>query len=100
MVMTSRYEGFPMTLLEGLGNGLPLISFDIPTGPSEIIEDGKNGFLIKALDVDGMSIRLNEMMRSTDVLVHMSHNSREKAKVFSQEEIESKWNKELEAILH
>ena len=50
MVMTSRYEGFPMTLLEGSGNGLPLISFDVPTGPNEIIEDGVNGFLISAFD--------------------------------------------------
>ena len=45
-VMTSRYEGFPMTLIEGAVNRLPLISFDIKTGPGEIIKDGINGFLI------------------------------------------------------
>jgi glycosyltransferase involved in cell wall biosynthesis len=48
MVMTSRYEGFPMSLLEGMGNGLPLVSFDIDTGPDEIIRDGENGYLIPA----------------------------------------------------
>lgn len=43
-VMTSRSEGLPMVLLEAAQNGLPMVSFDIQTGPSEIIEDGKNGF--------------------------------------------------------
>ena len=46
MVMTSSYEGFPMTLLEGMKMALPLVSFDVPTGPNEIIKDGINGFLI------------------------------------------------------
>lgn len=98
MVMTSRYEGFPMTLLEGLGNGLPLISFDIPTGPSEIIEDGINGFLIKSSDSEGMSNRLCKMMKCPDELLKMSHSSKERARAFSQEEIISKWNMALKTI--
>ena len=60
MVMTSRYEGFPMTLLEGIGNGLPLVSFDIPTGPSEIIDDGENGYLLQEGDINGMVYRLDQ----------------------------------------
>ena len=58
MVMTSRYEGFPMTLLEGLANGLPLLAFDVPTGPDEIIVSGENGYLIPAGDDDAMAERL------------------------------------------
>ncbi len=98
MVMTSRYEGFPMTLLEGLGNGLPLISFDIPTGPSEIIEDGKNGWLISAFDDNQFGQRLVELMEDTGLRTLMSRSSKDKAKNFSQEEIIQKWIKVLKDL--
>ena len=95
MVMTSRYEGFPMSLLEGLGNGLPLISFDIPTGPSEIIENGRNGYLIQAFDINMMKQRLTDLIEDRNLLASMSHSSKEKVRYFSQREIVKKWNKVL-----
>ncbi|WP_288172374.1 glycosyltransferase family 4 protein, partial [Streptococcus pneumoniae] len=45
-VMTSRYEGLPLVLLEAQQYNLPIVSFRCPTGPSEIVEDGVNGYLI------------------------------------------------------
>lgn len=45
-VMTSRFEGFPMVLLEAKASGLPIIAYDCDTGPSELIIDGEDGFLI------------------------------------------------------
>lgn len=95
MVMTSRYEGFPMSLLEGLGNGLPLVSFDIPTGPGEIIEDKVNGYLVDPFDVDCIVQRLEKMMADENMLVRMSIAGKQKADAFSQKEIISSWNKLL-----
>ena len=44
--MTSIFEGFPMVLLEAMSHGLPMVSYDCPTGPAELIRDGTNGRLV------------------------------------------------------
>lgn len=49
-LMTSTYEGFPNALIESITLGTPVVSFDCPTGPSEIVRDGVNGFLVKKKD--------------------------------------------------
>jgi glycosyltransferase involved in cell wall biosynthesis len=62
-VLSSRFEGLPMVLLESVTAGVPAVAFDCPTGPREIIDDGRNGLLVPPQDVaalaDGM-IRLIE----------------------------------------
>ncbi len=71
-VMTSRIEGLPMCLLEAAGCDLPCVSFDIPTGPAEIIEQGKNGFLISAFDVEKMEKTLDRLMEEDAVLKELT----------------------------
>lgn len=59
--MSSRFEGFPMVLLEALSFGLPLISFDCDTGPSEIIT-AKNGILVENGNIPALSKALSGLM--------------------------------------
>ena len=99
MVMTSRYEGFPMTLLEGIGNGLPLVSFDIPTGPSEIIDDGENGYLLQEGDINGMVYRLDQLMSNQNLRIAMSDNSRTKSRAFAIQDITEEFGKTLHAVV-
>ena len=47
-----------MVLLEAAGYKVPSISFDIQTGPAEIIEDGKTGFLIPPFDLEQMEEKI------------------------------------------
>jgi glycosyltransferase involved in cell wall biosynthesis len=67
-VLSSDYEGFPMTLLEAMACGVPIVSVDCPSGPSELIENGKNGILVQQNDemalAEGMiNLLKNERLR-------------------------------------
>lgn len=98
-VMTSRIEGLPMCLLEAAGCDLPCVSFDIPTGPSEIIEQGKNGFLISAFDVEKMEEVLDRLMKEDAALKQLTEAAAEYRKTleakFGKETILDQWEKLL-----
>jgi glycosyltransferase involved in cell wall biosynthesis len=61
-VLTSAYEGFPNALIDSLAHGVPVASFDCPTGPSEIIADGQNGFLIAPGDLEDMAEKVTRLI--------------------------------------
>lgn len=92
-VMTSRYEGFPMSLIEGAANKLPLISFDIETGPNEIIENGKNGFLIEAENKEQLSNKIKEMISNAEMRKEMSDASFAMNERFTMDSIIKQWDK-------
>lgn len=98
-VMTSRIEGLPMCLLEAAGCDLPCVSFDIPTGPAEIIEQGKNGFLISAFDVEKMEKTLDRLMEEDAVLKELTEAAAGYRKTleakFSKEAILDQWEELL-----
>lgn len=57
-VLSSRYEGFGLVLIEANSMSLPLVSFDCKYGPSEIIQNGENGFLVPANDTKAMASKI------------------------------------------
>lgn len=59
VLLTSKYEGFPMIILESLSYGIPFISSDCPTGPADVIREGENGYLYKSGDIVGLVSTLN-----------------------------------------
>ncbi|WP_445157493.1 glycosyltransferase [Halomonas sp. E14] len=71
-LLTSLYEGFPNVLIESITLGTPVIAFDCPNGPREIINE-QNGFLVEYLSVDGLVSAMNHIDGRFDpALVHQS----------------------------
>ncbi len=98
VTLTSYREGLPLVLLEGKACGRPLISFDVSTGPAEIIRDGVDGFLVPPFDTAAYAQRLAQMMSDDQLRMEMSRRSRETISQFDQESIYAQWRELLEGL--
>ena len=99
-VMTSRFEGLPMVLLEAKAHRLPLVSFDCLTGPAEIIEDWVNGTLVPPEDVDSMAAAVNELIENRTRRVEYSAMSGSNANRYDINTIITQWKSLLKKVLH
>lgn len=91
--LSSRYEGLPMVLLEAQSYGIPIISFDCDTGPSDIIEHGCNGFLVKSGNIDELSFFISKAINLNDSDYSiMSLNSANNSKKYAIEDVVKLWD--------
>jgi GalNAc-alpha-(1->4)-GalNAc-alpha-(1->3)-diNAcBac-PP-undecaprenol alpha-1,4-N-acetyl-D-galactosaminyltransferase len=80
---TSSSEGFPNAIGEAMSAGLPVVAFDCVAGPSEMIENGRNGFLIPVYDYEQFQSKLEMLMMQEDLRNLLGKNAREDIKKFS-----------------
>lgn len=90
-VMTSRHEGLPMTLLESCSLGIPAIAYDINCGPSDVIVDGKSGFLITPFDENEFAEKLSILMADSNLRKEMGCEALRHSKLFNDETVMNKW---------
>jgi len=88
-LFSSRYEGFGLVLIEAMSVGLPIVSFDCPHGPSELVID--NGLLVPPQNVEKFSEAIIKLTSDENLRVEMANNGIERAKLFSQEYIMVQW---------
>lgn len=92
-LMTSRHEGFPMVLIEAMACGLPVVSFQCPCGPADIIKDGEDGYLIPPGDIEQMADRLNTLIENDEKRLSMGASARNNIRRFSQDIVMQQWVK-------
>lgn len=97
-VLTSYREGLPLVLLEAKANHLPLISFDIVSGPSEIIRDGVDGILVPAYDIAAMADAIKTLLNDEKAKITMSSHACENLELFSKEKILKQWIEIMDGI--
>lgn len=91
-IFTSLAEGFGMVLVEAMQFGLPVVSYDIPCGPREIITAGKDGFLIPINDLVKFENAILQLINNVDLSENMQKHAFEKSKQFLPDAIMKKWN--------
>jgi GalNAc-alpha-(1->4)-GalNAc-alpha-(1->3)-diNAcBac-PP-undecaprenol alpha-1,4-N-acetyl-D-galactosaminyltransferase len=95
-VMSSEFEGFPMTLLEAMACGVPVISFDCRTGPGEIIRDGIDGILVPPLDVGRLADEMERLATDHSTRQLMAKRALEVRERFSTDTVMAEW----ESLVH
>jgi N-acetylgalactosamine-N,N'-diacetylbacillosaminyl-diphospho-undecaprenol 4-alpha-N-acetylgalactosaminyltransferase len=90
-VLSSKYEGMPMVLLESLASGIPVISFDCLTGPKEIIENGYNGLLIENQNIDKLIEGIDKMIKNETLYLTCKNNAKSSIEKFHLKTIGNQW---------
>lgn len=95
-LMTSIFEGFPLTLPEAMGNGVVPVVFNSFAAIPDIIDSDVNGILIPPFNKEIFINRLSALMQNRNEINRLAQNALKKAQEFSQSTIWAKWNKLLE----
>ncbi len=90
-VLTSHYEGSPNVIVEAMANGCPVVSFDCPYGPAEILEGGKSGILVAQDDIVGLSDAIRRLTSDHALCAHLSRLGRKRAAAYTVEKVAPRW---------
>ena len=91
-VLSSRYEGFPLVILEAMQCGLPIVSFNCPTGPNELITNSDNGFLVnKVGDIKGLADDIIKLIADNELRKEMGNKAKSTSMKFKVDNIMRQW---------
>ena len=97
--LSSRYEGLPMVLGEAMACGLPVVSFDCPCGPRDIIRDGEVGFLVENGNIAQLADKICYLIEHEDIRKEMGSAARIHAKQFDIKIVAEQWKQLFNSVL-
>lgn len=98
LLLTSRYEPFGMVLPEAMSCGLPVIAFDCPYGPADIITDDMDGFLVKDWDIMSYADKVCLLMENQDLRQQMGQAAIRSSQRYRSDRIMSVWQELFESL--
>ena len=90
-VFSSRFEGFGMVLIEAMACGLPVVSFDCPCGPKDIVRHDEDGMLVPSGDTDSLADAMHKLMSDDDLRKDMASKAIINVRRFQLDEIAQRW---------
>lgn len=98
LVMSSNYEGFPMVMIEAMGCGLPVVTFGFRCGPRDIIDNGKNGIVVKEGNIEALADAMLTLMSDDALRRAMSAEARKVSERYSEERVMAQWRELFERL--
>ncbi|MFL6025683.1 MAG: glycosyltransferase [Friedmanniella sp.] len=91
-MLTSKFEGFGLVLLESLAHGCPVVSYDVKYGPNDIVADGVNGYLVAPGDTQALAARVVEVLQDGLRRRRLSERAAAVRTEFSEEAFVARWS--------
>lgn len=98
LVLPSMYEPFGLVLVEAMGYGVPVVSFDCPYGPNSIITDGEDGFIVKNRSVSDFADRVCQLIEDRELRTRMGQNAIKSSQRYSADNIMPIWKAFFESV--
>jgi glycosyltransferase involved in cell wall biosynthesis len=97
-ILSSRYEGFPNVLVEALAGGVATIAFNCPWGPSDILNDGKDGLLVEPENVEALASAIRRLINDADLRARLGAAAPRAARRFNLPKVLAQWDSVIDQV--